>query len=65
MHESNVTLKMWALLNCNEVEPSRKRDRERNKKISYATEMMRKEQISVGDFLEAMANNEVIFKNGL
>lgn len=39
MHESNIVLKMWGLLDCYEPDTSeRKLDRERDEKIKYGTE---------------------------
>lgn len=66
MHESHIVLKMWALLECKETDAfQRKRDRERDEKIKFATEMMKDGKISINDFLEAVANDEMMPNKGM
>lgn len=47
----------------NQLEPKRKRDRERDVKIKFFTKMLEDDQIGVQYFLAAMANKEILPKN--
>lgn len=66
MHESNIVLKMWGLLDCYEPDTSeRKLDRERDEKIKYGTEMLKENKISVVQFLEALSIDKIIPNKGV
>lgn len=64
MHESHIVLKMWALLEC-EGKDAFQRKRDRDDKIKYATGMLKRDEISVVEFLEAVANDETVPNKGL
>lgn len=66
MHEFNVVLKMWKLFACDEPDtPQRKRDRERNEKINFASKMLKENKITVENFLECVSNEEIVPNKGL
>lgn len=65
MHEINIVLKMWKLHESNEQDTSQwKRDRERDEKIKFATDKLKKNQITVEAFLEFVSNERIIPDNG-
>lgn len=66
MHESNITLKMRSLLECDVPNVSqRKRDLERDAKITKATKMLEEKQIAVDEFLEMVSTDEMVLNKGL
>lgn len=66
MHESNIVLKMRSLLECDVPNVSqRKRDLERDAKITKATKMLGEKQIAVEEFLEIVSTDEMVPNKGL
>lgn len=66
MHESNIALKMRSLLECDVPNVSqRKRDLERDAKITKATKMLGEKQIAVEEFLEIVSTDEMVPNKGL
>lgn len=66
LHEafkSNIMLAKTTSVTKEQLEPRRKRDKERNLKIEFFTEKFANNEISVVEFLTAMANKDILPKN--
>lgn len=67
MHEFSKSLDLLNLIEDDldkDFERKRKLDQERENKISYFTNQLQKEEISVQDFLEAMSDKSVLPGSG-
>lgn len=61
--KSNILLGKNFSVQKKQLEPKRKRDRERDSKIKFFTQMLESNQIGVSSFLVSMANKDILPKN--
>lgn len=68
-HEFDKTLIMFKLAKTSalpkgQLERRRKKDKERDEKIKYFSDLLKDGSISVGEFLESMANKRIVLLMG-
>lgn len=62
--EKLAKLVKTTVVSSKQLERKRKRDKERDDKIKYFTEELEQNRINVAEFLESMANKDILPKSG-